>query len=511
MTTVTLSLDPVVLSDPTTYFFLNIASNISFRLPTGQTLFSTADELLAGIQGGELFILQAQTCRFLVSVTKEEDDSKDQANFDSQDKVKDHFDSQDSGVCLLPCDAVASASNKQASKDGEVTSSIYRLVEAGINTLLIGRKAVEGIETISTMRTPTLIRLAPEVFNTSYLSSLIARSHLLPALSSVFSDLDHIESLRLRRHNSVSNGNVSDSHPNVAQDGTPDSFGQRIWRLMRTHLPAFDETKSSQQQRSEPATRIGEIPELLDLDAMTPYEDRAEDELSISVESGFVADEELETNQARHIQDSLSDTDMDFGQNTPSSWMIDESLCLSSPPPTFNLHADRSELGDEREENNDEGRYPEDPISDFGETHDSRNVVDLEAHGLIRAIDLMDTSRLILHSTHPLASTTSGGCSDWSNASVDFGDEEDFGIGYFADGSYGQSLTSPQRYSDWQRDEGEGLSSEVSFQEARPDHLPDDHEIHGEPELGHGEDICQGYTWPNESFSENKTAHFEEE
>ncbi|KAK1639851.1 hypothetical protein BDP81DRAFT_184571 [Colletotrichum phormii] len=81
MNTVALSLDPVVLFDPTTSSFLDIASTISFRSSRDQVLFSTADELLNGIQAGELFVLKAQTCRFLVSVAQEEDNAEDQTVF----------------------------------------------------------------------------------------------------------------------------------------------------------------------------------------------------------------------------------------------------------------------------------------------------------------------------------------------------------------------------------------------------------------------------------------------
>lgn len=79
MTTIALSLDPIVLSDPTTGTVLDIASTISFRSSTNRKLFSTANELLAGIQAGYLFVLKAPTCCFLVSLTHEESNAGDQA------------------------------------------------------------------------------------------------------------------------------------------------------------------------------------------------------------------------------------------------------------------------------------------------------------------------------------------------------------------------------------------------------------------------------------------------
>ncbi|KAK1508475.1 hypothetical protein CTAM01_02261 [Colletotrichum tamarilloi] len=81
MTTIALSLDPVVLSDPNTGTVLDIASTVSFRSSTDRKLFSTINELLAGIQAGDLFILKAQTCCFLVSLTREESNAEDQAVF----------------------------------------------------------------------------------------------------------------------------------------------------------------------------------------------------------------------------------------------------------------------------------------------------------------------------------------------------------------------------------------------------------------------------------------------
>ncbi|KAK1519173.1 hypothetical protein CPAR01_15611 [Colletotrichum paranaense] len=81
MTTIALSLDPVVLSDLNTGTVLDIASTVSFRSSTDRKLFSNINELLAGIQAGDLFILKAQTCCFLVSLTREESNAEDQAVF----------------------------------------------------------------------------------------------------------------------------------------------------------------------------------------------------------------------------------------------------------------------------------------------------------------------------------------------------------------------------------------------------------------------------------------------
>ncbi|KXH48129.1 hypothetical protein CSIM01_08681 [Colletotrichum simmondsii] len=513
MTTITLSLDPVVLSDPTTGTVLDIASTLSFRSSTNRKLFSTVNELLAGMQAGDLFVLKAQTCCFLVSLTQEESNAEDQAG--SPDEIDDPFNSQDSGVCLLPCDDAA-ACDKQRPQDGEVTSSIGRLVEAGLDTLVVGRRAVGGIRTLCTTRTP-IICLVPEVFNMNYLSSLTNRSRLLPALSSVFQDLNHIESRRLRDYGSASHGTPAGSLQSAIQNHEFNDFGHRIWRLMRAQMPACEETKFSQQQSRE-LERLEEYPRVPAIDAMNAYGITSEDEASLHEEIGLTTNDGCEVNEDRDIPETLSDIDMEFDQNTPPSWTVDENPLLPSSPLTMTFPMDRNELRHEHEAFDDEDGYPEDisdhethleahgsplsprPSSYFGITSEPNSEAESEAHKPNQAFNLADTSLPPYISLRGLVAVGPASYSDRSNFSPDM-DEHDLGEGYDANDHQRQQSISLISYSDWRSDEDEDEVpfSELSFHPISHDRQPDDDDgMYGEPELVRRP---LDYIWPSEVFS----------
>ncbi|KAI3555454.1 hypothetical protein CABS03_02998 [Colletotrichum abscissum] len=472
MTTIALSLDPVVLSDPNTGTVLNIASTVSFRSSTDRKLFSNINELLAGIQAGDLFILKAQTCCFLVSLTREESNAEDQAVFGSPDEIDDRFNSQDSGVCLLPCDAAA-ACDKQRPQDGEVTSPIGRLVEAGLDTLVVGRRAVGGIRTLSTTRTP-IICLVPEIFNMNYLSSLTCRSRLLPALSSVFQDLNHIESRQLRDYASASHGIPTGSLQSTAQNHESNDFGHLIWRLIRAQIPACEETKFSQQQ-FRGLTRPEEYSRVPAIDAMIAYGTMSKDEASLHEETSLATNDGCEVNQGRDVLETLSDIDMEFDQNTSPSWTVDENPLLPSSPLTMNLLMDRSELRHEHEAFDDEDGYPEGPSSYFVRTSEPNSEADSEGHTPNQAFNLADTSLPPLISLRELVAVGPASYSDRSNFGPDNG-ENDFGEGHHANDHQRQRSISLVSYCDWQSDEDEdkGPLSELSFQPTRHDRQADD-------------------------------------
>ncbi|KXH68217.1 hypothetical protein CSAL01_08277 [Colletotrichum salicis] len=366
--------------------------------------------------------------------------------------------------------------------------------------------------------TPTLICLAPEVFNIGYLSSLTSRSRLLPALSSVFQDLDNIESRRLRDHVSAPESIPLYNLHELAHNGAVDGYRHRIWRLMRGQIPPFEEAKFAQQQPRELATHPDETSRDPSFDFMTYHGARSEDEASLRDELDLATNDELQANQHRNILETLSDIDIEFGQNKDPSWTVDENSFLSSSPLTMKFLADRSELEDEQEDCDDEGCYPEDisnydvnleasgalcsplPLSCFGGPSDPNNEADPEAHRQGWAFDLADTSLPPLHSTRELVRDTPGSYSDWSNSGLNMEDENDFAAGYDADGPQRLRSTSLVSYSDWRSDEDKGPLSELSFQTTSNDRQPDGDEIYGGSEFGGWETTPQDYMWPREVF-----------
>lgn len=347
--------------------------------------------------------------------------------------------------------------------------------------------------------------------------SLTSRSRLLPALSSVFQDLDHIESRRLRDYGPVFTSTAAGKLPSVAQNDELDGFEHRIWRLMRAQIPACKETKPSQQHSRELA-RLYEPSRVLELNTMITYGAGPEDEASLHDEFGLATNDEREANQDCNTLDTLSDIDREFDQNTPPSWRIDERLLWSSSPLTMNLLTERSELENEQEEFDDEVCYPEDTLnydvdlealgspfsprllSYFGSPSEPNSEADSEAHRPSWAFDSADTSLPTVNSTRELVGFGPGSYSDQSDFDLYNEDKNDFGKGHDAYDPQRQRSTSLISYSDWRsdEDEGEGLVSELSFQPTSHDRQPDDDGMYGEPELGRRP---QDYIWSSEVFS----------
>ncbi|KAG7072316.1 hypothetical protein JMJ76_0005172 [Colletotrichum scovillei] len=351
----------------------------------------------------------------------------------------------------------------------------------------------------------------------NYLSSLTYRSRLLPALSSVFQDLTHFESCRLRDYDSASHGIPAGSLQSAAQNHDIHDFGHRIWRLLRAHIPACEETKFSQQQsrglgRPEEHSRVPAI------DAMIAYGTMSEDEASLHEEIGFATNDGCEVNQDRDVLETVSDIDMEFDQDTPPSWTIDDNPLLPSSPLTMKSLRDWSELRHEHEAFDDEDGYPEDisdyethleaygspfsplPSSYFGRTSEPNSEADLEAHRPNQAFNLADTSMPPLVSLRELVAAGPASYSDQSNFGPDNG-ETDFGEGHDASDYQRQRSISRISYSDWRNDEDEdeGPFSELSFQPTSHDRQPDDDDgICGESELGRRP---LDYIWPSEVFS----------
>ncbi|KAK1478635.1 hypothetical protein CABS01_14821 [Colletotrichum abscissum] len=386
---------------------------------------------------------------------------------------------------------IVSTAKTQAPQDGEVTSPIGRLVEAGLDTLVVGRRAVGGIRTLSTTRTP-IICLVPEIFNMNYLSSLTCRSRLLPALSSVFQDLNHIESRQLRDYASASHGIPTGSLQSTAQNHESNDFGHLIWRLIRAQIPACEETKFSQQQ-FRGLTRPEEYSRVPAIDAMIAYGTMSKDEASLHEETSLATNDGCEVNQGRDVLETLSDIDMEFDQNTSPSWTVDENPLLPSSPLTMNLLMDRSELRHEHEAFDDEDGYPEDisdyethleayssplsprPSSYFVRTSEPNSEADSEGHTPNQAFNLADTSLPPLISLRELVAVGPASYSDRSNFGPDNG-ENDFGEGHHANDHQRQRSISLVSYCDWQSDEDEdkGPLSELSFQPTRHDRQADD-------------------------------------
>ncbi|OBR06078.1 hypothetical protein CH63R_10198 [Colletotrichum higginsianum IMI 349063] len=266
----TVSLDPFILCNPETASFVTVASNLSLRALSSQTRFLSAEELLAGVQEGKVLVSKAQTCRLLVSVVLEGEDSGRSHVFAGQvarhllncpvgdtKSVPDHDvhespSTQDSGVYLLNTN-VAAATGPQMQEHADniaiPSSTVKGLLEASFNALVAGQRCSVGIRVVKSMESPSLIRLAPEVFNIKYLSSLVSRSYLLPSLSSVFADLKNIESRQIR----TLTENRAEGQSSGAKGDASEVIRQQLWRLTRTWLPPFQKGDFRQRGAREPA------------------------------------------------------------------------------------------------------------------------------------------------------------------------------------------------------------------------------------------------------------------
>ncbi|KAK1730642.1 uncharacterized protein BDZ83DRAFT_378114 [Colletotrichum acutatum] len=296
---------------------------------------------------------------------------------------------------------------------------------------------------------------------------------------------------------------------------------------MRAQIPACEKTKSLQQQ-SRDLARADEYSKIMEIDAMIPYETGTEDEVSLHDNFGLATNDEREANQDHNILYTLSGIDMEFDQNTPSSWRIDERLLLASSSLTMNFLTERSQLGHEQEECNDEGCYPEDtlnydvdleafgspfsprPPSYFGRTSEPNSEADSEAHRSSWDFDLADTSLPPLTSMRELVGVGPGNYSDRSDFGLDNEYHNDFGEGHDANDPQRQRSMSLISYSDWRSDEDEDMGpfSELSFQPTGHDRQPDDDGMYGEPELGQRPQDC---IWPSEVLSGSEIDLYEDD
>ncbi|KDN62197.1 hypothetical protein CSUB01_00902 [Colletotrichum sublineola] len=359
MTTSTISLDPFVLCNSETASFVTVACNLSLRTLSSHKLFSSADELLVGVQRGDILVSKAPSFRLVVSAVLEGEDLTERHHFadevarcladcpiwaqlgllatrnrddDPNDDVEESPSTQDSGVCLPDDDANSGLNlRKQECLDDKTMPSyaIMSLLEAGLDTLMVDRRRSTDIQTIQAMGSPPLAHLIPEVFNVKYLSSLASRSHLLPGLSSVFAVLEKIESMR---REDLIEGRAG-SQPSELNSHLSENLWQQLWRLTRTRLPPFQRGDWQQRGIREAAAGDDDVFSINEAEKSVRYQPLPRDRTFADETPYHEVGMEIDTCESYDIRDHFSNSDMeqhedDVDESAPEA---DAAYRYSSP------------------------------------------------------------------------------------------------------------------------------------------------------------------------------------
>ncbi|KAK1987858.1 hypothetical protein LZ30DRAFT_536061, partial [Colletotrichum cereale] len=184
--------------------------------------------------------------------------------------------------------------------------AVKRLLEAGLDTLMVDRRRSAGIQTIQAMGSPPLAQLVPEAFNIKYLSSLASRSHLLPGLSSVFAVLDKMQSRQMQTLTEDRAG----SQPSEANDHSSNSFWQQLWRLTRTQLPPFQRGDLRQRGIREAAAGNDDVFARQEVESSAGYQLLSRDRTFADKAPNQEAGIEIGAYESYDIQYSFSDSEM---------------------------------------------------------------------------------------------------------------------------------------------------------------------------------------------------------
>ncbi|KZL83843.1 hypothetical protein CI238_10319, partial [Colletotrichum incanum] len=220
------------------------------------------------------------------------------------------------------------------------------LLEASLDTLVVGRKRSAGVRTIQAMESPPLVRLVPEVFNIKYLSN-IEPGRMQPLIE-----------------------DRAESQPSEARSHSSKNIWQQLWRLTRTRLPPFQKGDLQPRAFRKAAAIDNGIFLVQEAERSTGYQS-APDARSFAYKGpNHEVGSETGVCESYIIQDHLSGSEMgehEGGENVLVSEAVDDYQ-YSCPPLAVNGIAFQYE--DEVDDN--EACYVEVSV-DYNEELDSLN------------------------------------------------------------------------------------------------------------------------------------------
>ncbi|KAK2001279.1 hypothetical protein LX36DRAFT_698337 [Colletotrichum falcatum] len=267
---------------------------------------------------------------------------------DPNDNVEESSSTQDSGVFLTDDEVIAGVCPRQQEclDDKTVPSyAVMRLLEAGLDALIVDRRPSVNIQTIQAMTSPPLAHLVPEVFNIR-IQSLASRSRLLPGLSSVFAVLDKIEPSRMEDLIEDRAGNRFSQ----ANEHSSENLWHQLWRLTRTRLPSFQRGNLEQRRARETAAADndgdddddddddddGTLP-INEVERSAGYQPLSKDRTFADKEPNHEVDTQIGACESYDIDGSFSDYDMrqhdeDVDELVPEA---NDAFRYSSPFPSM--------------------------------------------------------------------------------------------------------------------------------------------------------------------------------
>ncbi|KAK4190018.1 hypothetical protein QBC35DRAFT_544117 [Podospora australis] len=148
----------------------------------------------------------------------------------------------------LPLSGSCSKSARQNPDEGQTVVSnmefgiegMSYLLDTALRKLLGIKKASPGLKTTRSIEGPSLIDIAPAVWNLSYLQSMAAHAKIIPTISSGIARLKNARSARLREKLDRFAGRQSfgDSHPQRLKqdDYTQNDINERLWLQCQTTI-----------------------------------------------------------------------------------------------------------------------------------------------------------------------------------------------------------------------------------------------------------------------------------
>ncbi|KAM7200944.1 hypothetical protein V8F33_003610 [Rhypophila sp. PSN 637] len=116
----------------------------------------------------------------------------------------------------------------------DIAQGIEELLDAALRRLIgVGKGGLKEIKVVRQLGQPSLIAIAPAVWNLRYLQSVTAHAQMIPSLASSIARLGNSRSASLREKVGRLTGQQQ-----PAQDDIVDEVTQRLWRLCQTRIRA---------------------------------------------------------------------------------------------------------------------------------------------------------------------------------------------------------------------------------------------------------------------------------
>ncbi|TDZ23142.1 hypothetical protein Cob_v003825 [Colletotrichum orbiculare MAFF 240422] len=163
-----------------TSFEIRHPSAISYPVPPGGVVLASMKQMTCSFYLQADMIQEARSARWPQSVFEADEDRMFDSEYDacitSDHAEIDDCDLSDSGKRFY------NEFEARQSLDGhsDIPTAMKDLIHAAMYSLLIGSCAVPRIEMIKEMQSPSLLILAPQVFNMKHLAAVDLRSRLLP-------------------------------------------------------------------------------------------------------------------------------------------------------------------------------------------------------------------------------------------------------------------------------------------------------------------------------------------